>query len=99
MRKKRRTVLGSVDRRFLPAYVLYILSAQPSYASKLREQLKETFNLDVKHSAVHYWLWALERDGHAQSSKVRKEGQLIKEFAITQAGTVYLEEVIKFLKS
>ncbi|MDI9577882.1 MAG: PadR family transcriptional regulator [Thermoproteota archaeon] len=98
MRKKFPTVLGCVDRRFLSAYVLYFLSAQPSYASKLREQLKKTFNLEVKYSAVYYCLWALERDGHAQSSKARKDGQVIKEFSITEAGTVHLEEMIEFLK-
>ena len=98
MRKKLSPVLGYVDRRFQLVCVLCILSAHPSYASKLKEQLKAKFNLDVKYSRVYHWLWALERDGYAQSALALKSGHLIREYKMTHEGRVYLVEVIKFLE-
>jgi len=99
MRKKRPTVLGYIKKRFMPIYVLCILSTQPSYAFKLREQLKENFNLEVKYSVVYYWLSALERDGYAQSALALSEGHLIKKYKITQEGIDYLTWTINFLES
>ncbi|MFW6111022.1 MAG: PadR family transcriptional regulator [Thermoproteota archaeon] len=91
-------ILQRITQKLLDIQMLRLIRNQPMWGYKIKKEMKELFNLKLRHGALYPTLNTLEKQGFLTSKKQQEGGRTRKIYKITRKGRLYLQAYYDILK-
>ncbi len=84
-------IVQRITRNLLDIQILRLIQTEPMWGYKIKKQVKELFDVKLRHSALYPLLNDLESKGFLTSVEKRRAGRTRKVYTLSRKGMQYLD--------